>query len=136
MSRGYCSGCLQPAVCEARGGCQGPIQPLPSEVQISDALRLLQEASCFGHEVCPALPCHCAEIIAALAAAQAPKVTDGYVLVPRKITIAMIAAGWAAFRRDKPPVQLLGPGKGFVEAWEAMLAASPLSSAHRWSDAK
>lgn len=48
-----------------------------------------------------------------------------YVLVPRKITVAMIAAGWASFRRDKPPVQLLGPGKGFVEAWEAMLDAAP-----------
>lgn len=48
-----------------------------------------------------------------------------YVLVPRKLTVAMIAAGWAALRRDKPPVQLLGPGKAFVEAWEAMLDAAP-----------
>lgn len=51
--------------------------------------------------------------------------SDDWVMVPRKLTIGMIAAGWAAFRRDKPPVQLLGPGKGFCEAWEAMLAAAP-----------
>jgi len=66
--------------------------------------------------------------------AQTPAVPDGYVLVPRKITIAMIAAGWAAFRRDKPPVQLLGPGKGFVEAWEAMLDAADTSTVGKgWS---
>jgi len=46
---------------------------------------------------------------------------SGYVIVPRTPTPQQLAVGWEMLRRRKKPVQLLGPGPGLKEAYQAML---------------
>ena len=45
----------------------------------------------------------------------------GYVVVPLEPTHQQLAVGWEMLRRRKKPVQLLGPGPGLKEAYQAMI---------------